>query len=138
MAGDEVLLPAASLMIHLYFCRKSVPHCLPSSQCFPDYAISTRGARALSTGRLEFPQFLIHCQEGKATLMEIENQQEGKNTFVVARRCQFTLHGICVFLYVYVCMQKNGDERWSLHCSLESEVEDCSISLSTRKSRWDG
>ena len=87
MAGDEVLLPAASLTIHLYFCRKSVPHCLPSSQCLP------------------------HCQEGKATLMEIENQQEGKNTFVVARRCQFTLHGICVFLYVYVCMQKNGDER---------------------------
>ena len=47
-----LLLP---IMIHLYFCRKSVPHCLPSSQCFPDYAISTREARALSKGRLEFP-----------------------------------------------------------------------------------
>ena len=78
MAGDEILLPAASLTIHLYFCRKSVPHCLPSSQCFPDYGISTRAARALSKGRSVFPQSLLHCQEGKATLMEIENQQKGR------------------------------------------------------------
>ena len=86
-----------------------------------------KGSKGPVKGTFSIPSILSPLPGGEGNINGDCKSAEGKNTFVVARRCQFTLHGICVCMCMCACRRTEMNDgvstaAWNLKSRIAASV----------------